>query len=200
MIRIAEILDLDTPRDLWPLLKQIGVDDVVSLLDAGEQRMRWLMHASHTDDRPTGTTAAPGTHSWSRDALEHLKARYEEAGFSLAAIEDTPPMDARRLGRPGREEQLDLFCEQLRAMGAVGVPVLCYNWITVYSWARTALAVPARGGALVTGYDDAAMKDAADRPEADLSTEQRLWENFEYFLRRVVPVAEQAGVRLALHP
>jgi mannonate dehydratase len=201
MIRIAEILDPDTPRDLWPLLKQIGVDEVVSLLDSGEQRMRWLLHASHTDDRRVRNTPGAGTeHSWGRQALERLRARYEEAGFSLAAIEDTPPMDDIRLGRPGREEQLDLFCEQLRAMGAIGVPVLCYNWITVYSWARTALAVPARGNALVTGYDHAEMKSAPERPEADLATEERLWENFEYFLRRVVPVAEAAGVRLALHP
>jgi mannonate dehydratase len=201
MIRIAELLDPDSPRDLWPLLKQVGVNEVVTLLDSGEQRMRWLSHPSHTDDRRVGSTLAPGTqHSWSRRALERLRARYEEAGFTLAAIEDTPPMDDIRLGRPGREEQLDLFCEQLRAMGAIGVPVLCYNWITVYSWARTALAVPARGNALVTGYDHAEMEAAPKRPEADLATEERLWENFEYFLRRVVPVAEEAGVRLGLHP
>jgi mannonate dehydratase len=201
MIRIAELLDPDTPRDLWPMLKQIGVNDVVSLLDSGEQRMRWLMHPSHTDDRRVGSPSAAGAYpSWSRRALEQLKTRYEHAGFALVAIEDTPPMDDIRLGRPGREEQLDLFCEQLRAMGAIGVPVLCYNWITIYSWARTELAVPTRGNALVTGYDHAAMEAAPKRQEADLATEGRLWENFEYFLRRVVPVAEEAGVRLGLHP
>src|SRR5256885_214085 len=136
MIRIAELLDADAPPELWRLLKQIGVDEVVSLLDAGEQRQRWLHRASHTDDRRPAH-AADGEHAWSRPALERLKARYEEAGFALAAIEDTPPMDDIRLARPGREEQLDLFCEQLRAMGAIGTNVLCYNWISVYSWART---------------------------------------------------------------
>jgi mannonate dehydratase len=202
MIRVAELLDLETPRELWPLLKQVGVDEVVSLLDAGEQRIRWLRHVSQRDERrPASPPESAGAErAWSRDALERLKARYEEAGFGLAAIEDTPPMDDIRLARPGREEQLDLFCEQVVAMGAVGVPVLCYNWIAVDSWARTAVAVPARGGALVTGYDHAEMLRAAIRPEADLATEERLWEAFEYFLRRVVPVAEKAGVRLALHP
>jgi mannonate dehydratase len=201
LIGIAELLDPKVPRDQWPLLKQVGVDEVVSLLDEGEQAIRWLRSESHLDERP-GSVPLPGPdgHSWSRPALERLKARYEEAGFALVAIEDTPPMDDIRLGRPGREEQLDLFCEQLRAMGAVGVNVLCYNWIAVYSWARTAIAVPTRGGALVTGYDHAEMQQAAPRAEADLATEERLWENFEYFLRRVVPVAEEAGVRLALHP
>ncbi len=201
MIRIAELLDPNTSRDLWPLLKQVGVDEVVSLLDGGEQTIRWLREASHLDDRQAhGPVGAADDHGWSRAALERLKATYEEEGFSLVALEDTPPMDDIRLGRPGREEQIDLFCEQLRAMGAVGIPVLCYNWVAVYSWARTSLALPARGGALVTGYDQAEMLKAPSRPEADLATEERLWENFEYFLRRVIPVAEEAGVRLALHP
>jgi len=201
LIRIAELLDPKVPLDLWPLLKQVGVDEVVSLLDEGEQAIRWVRTESHLDERPASIPLpGPEGRSWSRPALELLKARYEDAGFSLVAIEDTPPMDDIRLGRAGREEQLDLFCEQLRAMGAVGVPVLCYNWIAVYSWARTGLAVPARGGALVTEYNHAEMLRAPSRPEADLATEKRLWENFEYFLRRVVPVAEEAGVRLALHP
>lgn len=200
MIGIAELLDRDTPPDLWPLLKQIGVEQVVSLLDAGEQRLRWLRGASHRDERTVSDPLPAGEHSWSRGALERLRSRYEQAGFTLVAIEDTPPMDDIRLGRPGREEQIDLFCEQVTAMGAVGVPVLSYSWIPVYSWSRTTVDVPARGGALVTAYDHAEMLRMPPRPEADLATEERLWENFAYFLRRVIPVAERAGVRLALHP
>jgi len=200
MLGIAELLDPDAPEGLWRLLKQLGVEQIVSLLDAGEQRLRWLHGASTRDERTVSEPLPAGEHAWSRGALERLQARYQEAGFGLVAIEDTPPMDDIRLGRAGREEQLDLFCEQVVAMGAIGVPVLCYNWIPVYSWARTAVDVPARGGALVTAYDHAEMLAMPARPEADLATEELLWENFEYFLRRVVPVAERAGVRLALHP
>src|SRR5262249_42572242 len=189
LIRIAELLDPNVPAELWPLLKQVGVDDVVSLLDDAEQAFRWLRSESHLDVRPESLSLPEEGRSWSRPALERPTARYEQAGFRLVAIEDTPPMDDIRLGRPGREEQLDLFCEQLRAMGEIGVPVLCYNWVAVYSWARTGLAVPARGGALVTEYDHAEMSKAPARPEADLATEERLWGDFRYFLRRVVPVA-----------
>ncbi|HEU4976290.1 MAG TPA: mannonate dehydratase [Baekduia sp.] len=194
MLRIAELLDPEVPRELWPLLPQVGVRDVVSILDAGEQRMRWLRAGAPVRVDATGEPA------WSRNALERLKARYEEAGLSLVAIEDTPPMDDVRLGRPGREEQLDAVCEQLRAMAAIGVGVLCYNWTAVESWGRTGVAVPARGGALVTEYDHAVTRAAPAHPEADLAGESALWANFEYFLRRVVPVAEDCGVRLALHP
>jgi mannonate dehydratase len=199
VITIAELLDPTEPEPLWPLLQQIGVTHAVSLLEAGEQRSRWLHEESHVDKRSL-LGLAPGEPCWGAKGIGRLKALYEDAGFELVAIEDTPPLDRVRLGMTGREEQLDAFCEQLRAMGAAGVPVCCYNWVSVYSWARTGVAVPARGGALTTAYDHAAMSAAPPRPEADLTAEPALWENFEYFLRRVVPVAEKAGVRLALHP
>jgi mannonate dehydratase len=200
MIAIAELLDPTEPEPLWPLLRQLGVRHAVTLLEAGEQRSRWLRREeSHLDDREL-LGVDTGERSWSTPAIARLKSDYQEAGFELVAIEDTPPLDRVRLGLPGREEQLDAFCEQLRAMGAAGIPTLCYNWVSVYSWARTGLAVPARGGALTTEYDHAAMSAAAPRSEADLATEPALWKNFEYFLRRVVPVAEECGVRLALHP
>jgi mannonate dehydratase len=59
--------------------------------------------------------------------------------------------------------------------------------------------VPARGGALVTGYDNALMRDAP-LTEAGEVTEEQLWENLEYFLKKVVPVAEKWNVQLAMHP
>ena len=199
MITIAELLDPTEREPLWPLLQQIGVRHAVSLLEAGEQRSRWLTEESHSDKRSL-LRLEPGEACWGAKGINRLKALYEDAGFELVAIEDTPPLDRVRLGLAGREEQIDAFCEQLRAMGAAGIPVCCYNWVPVYSWARTDLAVPARGGALTTAYDHAAMSAAPPRPEAHLATEPALWEHLEYFLKRVIPVAEEAGVRLALHP
>jgi mannonate dehydratase len=200
VITLAELLDPTEPEPLWPLLRQLGVRHAVTLLADGEQRARWLRkEESHLDEREL-LGVGQGERSWSRDAIARLQATYEAAGFELTAIEDTPPLDRVRLGMPGREEQLDAFCEQVRAMGEAGIPTLCYNWVPVYSWARTGLAVAERGGALTTEYDHAAMSAAPERPEAGLATEAALWENFEYFLRRVVPVAEEAGVQLALHP
>jgi mannonate dehydratase len=201
VIGIAELLDPSVPDGFWPLLRQVGVEEVVSLLEDGEQRARWLRQApSHTDSRELAAIDPAREPSWGLAALERLQARYAEAGFRLVALEDTPPLDRVRLGLPGREEQIEAFCEQLRAMGRLGIPVLCYSWIPVYSWARTALAVPERGGALTTAYDDAVMRQAPPWPERELAREELLWEHLEGFLRRVVPVAEEAGVRLALHP
>ena len=68
---------------------------------------------------------------WSLPALTRLKQSYEQAGFSLDVIEDNPPMDKIRLGLPGGDQQIEWFCDQLRAMGELGIPVLCYNWVSV---------------------------------------------------------------------
>ena len=67
-------------------------------------------------------------------------------------------------------------------------------------WTRTSVAVPARGGALVSGFDHAYVRDAPPLEAVGQVPAERLWDNLAWFLERVVPVAEAAGVRMALHP
>jgi mannonate dehydratase len=69
----------------------------------------------------------------------------------------------------------------------------------VFNWMRTSTTVPSRGGALATGYDHALMRNAP-LTEYGVVTDEQLWENLHYFLKAVVPVAEQANVKLAMHP
>jgi mannonate dehydratase len=84
-------------------------------------------------------------------------------------------------------------------MGRAGIPVYCYNFMAVFNWLRTSNDVVGRGGALVTQFNAA---DLAEVPNtyAGETTDEQMWDNFRYFLQRVLPVAEQAGVKLALHP
>jgi mannonate dehydratase len=69
----------------------------------------------------------------------------------------------------------------------------------VINWLRTATDIPSRGGALVTGFDAAKIPDPGPTKYGALSEEQS-WANLRYFLERVLPVAEKAGVKLAMHP
>jgi mannonate dehydratase len=87
----------------------------------------------------------------------------------------------------------------IRNMGALQIPVWCYEWMPVFNWTRTSTVVPARGGALATGYDHDLMRNAPLTEYGEVS-EDRLWENLEAFLKIVVPVAEEANVKLAMHP
>ncbi len=199
VLSITELLT-PTPSPLWRLVKQLGVDEVVTLLDGGEQQWRWPKATTQHFAPEPFVAPPPGERPWERPALERLQQSYRDYGLEVAVIEDTPPMDAIRLGLPGRDERIDWLCTQLRAMGELGIGLLCYNWIAVSSWARTTTSVLLRGGARSTGYDDAVMREAPPLVEPGSITHDQLWSAFGYFLDAVVPVAEEAGVRICLHP
>ena len=136
---------------------------------------------------------------WSQTSLARAKAAYEENGLALSVIESRPPMEKAKLGLPGRDEEIDVVCSLVRNMGAVGIPVWCPMWMTVLGVLRTSGTIPSRGGAQVSGFDHEQMRDEP-LTEHGILTEEQLWENLKYFLERVVPVAEEANVRLAMHP
>lgn len=195
MIRLSELLDPE-PSTLWTLIKQCGVDDAVAILEGAEQQSRWLRGDASNDGFGSGTAAKP----WSLEGLAALQQRFAEHGLNVIAVEDTPPMDDVRTGGPRAEEQIAQIHEQLRAMGSLGIGVLCYNWMAFTSWARTDVSIPARGGALTTGFR---LASAAEQPalisDPEL-TPERLWAALDHFLEVTLPVAEEAGVKLALHP
>ncbi len=181
MIKIAEILP-GTHTPLWNLIKQCGITHVVGMMDLTQGL------DGGVEDKP-----------WSYTSLLRLKNSYASAGLSLDVLESRPPMEQIKLALPDRDAQLEAVCDLVRNMGKVGIPVWCYEWMPIFNWMRTSTTTPARGGALATAFDYAAV--AADPPtEYGTVTEEQLWENLEYFLRRVVPVAEAAGVKLAMHP
>jgi mannonate dehydratase len=157
--------------------KQLGVDDVL-----------------------LNTPVLPGETHWEFRDLLHLRLQCEEAGLTLAAIENVPRSfyDKAMLGQPGRDQQIEHMATTVHNMGRAGIPVLGYNWMPNGVW-RTSRTTPGRGGAAVTSFD---MRLAEDAPlsHGRVYTEEEMWANYEYFLKALVPVAEEAGVKLALHP
>lgn len=178
MIQIAEMLP-PVYSTLWDLVAQCGVTQTVGALDFADHYR-----------------AAP---PWSYTSLLRVKNAYEDRGFKLAVIESRPPLTKAKLGLPGRDEEIDAVCELLDNMGRLGIPVWCYEWMPVLNWMRTSTTIRSRGGALVTGYDHSQMLDAPVTAYGEVS-EAQLWENLHYFLERVIPVAESARVKLAMHP
>jgi mannonate dehydratase len=183
VVRIAEYFKPTPTIDFWQTVRQVGVDHVISELE----------------DAPDGRHDNTGDRPWDYVPLLRLKERYETAGLTLAGIEDWPPMDRARLGLTGRDEEIENVCTLLRNMGRLGIPMFCYNWMACVNWARTSTTRRGRGDALVTAFQLSALQGAPPTWAGKVPPEQ-LWDAFEYFLARVVPVAEKAGVRLALHP
>jgi mannonate dehydratase len=160
--------------------------------------------------------------AWPRGRLERLAADVDAAGLKLTVVESIPVHEDIKLGRPGRDRLIANYCESIRAMGELGISVLCYNFMPVFDWMRTDLEMPLPDGSTALAYDDRALAGVdlshgtGDLPgwataytagelQALLAAyrevdAERLWDHLAYFLERVVPVASQAGVRLAIHP
>jgi mannonate dehydratase len=146
---------------------------------------------------------------WSTAELRALRERCERDGLALEGLENVPVAHIYKIqrGEPGRDEQIENYRTTLRNMAAAGITLLGYNFLCTFVW-RTTIANSGRGGAKITGFDLAstrhgnllaAYKLAWPDPAEPISADQ-VWANHQYFLDAVLPVAEEVGVRLALHP
>ncbi len=139
-----------------------------------------------------------GRDRWDADDIARLRDRIEGFGLRLESLQNTPPafLDPFRLGTADADRALEAYRHTVRAVGKAGVPILGYNWRPnqVYRTGHVA----GRGGATFTAFDVA----DSTRPlshEREYPADE-LWATFDRFAREILPVAADAGVRLALHP
>ncbi|MGV1989219.1 mannonate dehydratase [Agrobacterium sp. 22-221-1] len=168
------------------------------------------------------TPLLPGDARWEEKDIRALVDKTESAGLKLEAIENVPVhfYEKVMLGLDGRDEQIENYCHTIRSVARAGIPVLGYHFMPNSVW-RTDRSAPGRGGAGNTRFDMAAV-DAVQgidglkqflpttlgrqsvmplAPNGEiLVTEDQMWANYECFLGEVLPVAEQEGIKLALHP
>ena len=165
------------------------------------------------------TPLLPGDQRWEAADLRGLVERCRAFGLRLEAIENVPIhfYDKAMLGLPGRDEQIANYQATIRAVGEAGIPILGYHFMPNSVW-RTARDTPGRGGSHVTSFDLALVGGSASEQRAfvakrderlaslalfddeDAVDEAAMWANYAYFMDAVLPVAEEADVRLALHP
>ena len=159
---------------------------------------------------------------WSRESIAALKTEVEANGLIFDVVESVPVHEDIKLGRPTRDRLIANYQENIRRLGEAGVKCICYNFMPVFDWTRTQLDKPlADGSTALVYYKDQLEKmdpltgelslpgwDASYKKE-DLKalfeaysrlTEEDLWENLRYFLEAVIPVAEESGVNMAIHP
>lgn len=189
-----------------------GPDDPVTLENIRQiPGLKGIVTALH--DVPVGEP-------WSTAALGARVEQIEKAGLRLEVIESVSIHEDIKLGLPDRDRYVEAFCESIRTIGEAGIGVLCYNFMPVFDWMRTRLDAPMPDGSTTLLFEQTDMErtdpvssppglpawPVDGRPLGDVLalyenvTEEHLWDNLAWFLERVVPVAEENGVRLAIHP
>jgi mannonate dehydratase len=142
----------------------------------------------------SGMRKLPWEESQLRDMIDRVKA----GGLTLAELMIGGFQNAA-YGKPGRDEEIENVIKSIRAAGRVGLPVVEYNWYA-HRASEGYYEETGRAGAGYTAFDYDRMKALPPLPAQGAYSLEEMWSNITYFLKAVVPVAEQAGVRLALHP
>jgi mannonate dehydratase len=133
------------------------------------------------------------------DTVAKIKADYEAAGLTIAGIESHPvPAEKIKLGLPGRDEEIENYIAAIHAIGKAGIPVVCYDFMAGIDWYRTGLHVPGRGGCSSVAFN---IRDVPrGLTKWGRISKEKMWDNITYFLKAVMPEAEKANVKMALHP
>ncbi|MFC6464181.1 mannonate dehydratase [Marinilactibacillus sp. GCM10026970] len=189
-----------------------GTDDSVSLEYIRQiPNMKGIVSAIY--DIPVGEV-------WPLEKIESLKQTIEAAGLELSVIESVPVHEDIKLGKPTRDQYIDNYKETIRNLGKAGIPVVCYNFMPVFDWTRSNLAYPLEDGSTalifeeeevnkmdprklsLPGWDESYTEEGINQlmDEYKEVDEEILWSHLEYFIKEIIPVAEAANVKMAIHP
>jgi mannonate dehydratase len=135
---------------------------------------------------------------WDESQIRSIMDRVKSAGLALGNIMIVGFPNAI-YGRPGRDEEIEKVRQSIRAAGRAGLPVVEYNFYA-HRLVEGYYEETGRAGARLTAFDYNRVKDLPPLPAEGAHTLEEMWSNITYFLKAVVPVAEEFGVRLALHP
>ncbi|WP_435185611.1 mannonate dehydratase [Halobellus sp. EA9] len=184
-------------------IKQLGVSDI--FLDHSEVEEEPDEFIDNSSAGRTDRLTLAGSTIPSVEDLIQARTKIEDAGLRLSGIHSLPysVYGDIMFGREGQTEQIELVKDLIRNMGKAKIPILGYQWnprglVPM----RTSMTRRIRGGARATGFDMADI-DHPEEPFGEDSedySEEEFWDNYEHFLEEVLPVAEEHGVRMAVHP
>lgn len=161
-------------------------------------------------------------HVWPIERIRQLKKEIEAYGLTLSTIESVPVHEDIKLGKPSRDKWIASYIETLQNLAAEGIKTVCYNFMPVFDWTRTNLSYvypdgsttlafdeeivqqmdPLKGNLILPGWDTSYDSEELESLMLAYQTidEEVLWDNLEYFLKKVLPIAEKIGIKMAIHP
>ena len=185
-------------------------------------KIEFIKQIPTMDSIVTAIYDVPVGEVWSMKSINKLKEKVENAGLNFDVIESVPVHEDIKLGLPGREKYIENYKENIRNLGKAGVKVICYNFMPIFDWTRsqldkkledgsTALVYykdqvdqmdPLKGELSLPGWDSSYTKEDLQElfDHYNKIGEEDLWNNLEYFLKEIIPVAEESGVKMAIHP
>ena len=160
---------------------------------------------------------------WSRESIKKLKEQTENAGLNFDVIESIPVHEDIKLGKETRDKYIENYCENIRRVAEAGVKCVCYNFMPVFDWTRTQLDHELEDGSTtlvyyqeqvdkvnplesdsdltLPGWDASYTREELKAVVAEYNamSEDDLWNNLKYFLEKVIPVAAECDVNMAIH-
>lgn len=164
---------------------------------------------------------APGK-VWSNESILALKKMANDKGLAFEVVESVPVPEEIKYGGENAPQLIENYCENIRRLGKAGVKCICYNFMPVFDWLRSELEHqnadgsnslaysneqvlamnPLTSSLSLPGWDESYTKDELKgliNKYKEIGA-QGLWKNLTAFLERVIPVAHEAGVNMAIHP
>lgn len=191
-----------------------GESDPVTLEKISQIPMMRSIVSAVYDVKPGGI--------WSNESIQKISDQAKEHGLVFDVVESVPVPEDIKLGNEKADELIDIYCENVRRLGKAGVKCICYNFMPVFDWLRSELEHQQADGANALAYDEETvlsmnpLKGDLSLPGWDASytkegmrellnayadiDEEQLWKNLEKFLKKVIPVAVESGINMAIHP
>lgn len=159
---------------------------------------------------------------WPLERIIKLKETIEAKGLTLSVIESVPVHEDIKTGDGDRDRYIENYCETLRNLSKAGIDCVCYNFMPVFDWTRSDLSYELPDGSYALAYKDETVQKMnpltgdlslpgwdASYTKEDMKallekyqniSEEDLWNNLKYFLDRVIKVAEEVHIKMAIHP
>ncbi len=140
--------------------------------------------------------------SWTADSMIRLRERTEKFGIQIEQILCPLSDTFRNIVKgqsPERDREIDRVCELIRAVAKARIPLLQY-YLNVLVGVPRSGSKTGRGGSQGTAFVYEEAKQEPPLTDAGTVTEEQYFERATYFLKRVIPVAEEYKIKMGCHP